>query len=410
MRTFFESVRVALDMLRMYKLRAFLTMLGVIIGVMSVTMIIMVRNGFHHYMTNEISKLGARTLFIAFDPGRGRRGESLGSIEGLKNDDVQYLLDRVESLEIASAILQVPSQTVTFGDRELDDPRIFATDEKQAKLSQVTILEGRMLTKSDQDSLANVAVIGEDVRDRLFRGESVLGQWITFDGISLEVIGVMKKIEILGQDTGRDIWVPISTAQLKWVGGDSISFITALPKDGVEVEQAMDDVWQALMAKSNNKPIYRVDSREAILNILGGLVNAVGLILIGIASLSLLVGGIGIMNIMLVSVTERMREIGLRKAVGAKPAVIAWQFLVESAFLSLVGGLIGMGIAYGFGMTLTAITKSLEWPTSEGLLTPFPVGAAIAAALFSALIGVIFGLYPAGRAARLSPIEALRSE
>ena len=134
------------------------------------------------------------------------------------------------------------------------------------------------------------------------------------------------------------------------------------------------------------------------------------MILIGIASLSLLVGGIGIMNIMLVSVTERMREIGLRKAVGAKPAVIAWQFLVESAFLSLVGGLIGMGIAYGFGMTLTAITKSLEWPTSEGLLTPFPVGAAIAAALFSALIGVIFVLYPAGRAARLSPIEALRSE
>jgi putative ABC transport system permease protein len=172
----------------------------------------------------------------------------------------------------------------------------------------------------------------------------------------------------------------------------------------------MDDVWQALMLKSNNRAVYRVDSRESIINVLGQVVNAIGKVLAAIAALSLLVGGIGIMNIMLVSVTERTREIGLRKAVGARRMVILSQFLVESAMLSLVGGLIGMGVAYGFGTLITVVTKATGFPNSDGLLTPFPVTAAVMASAFSALIGVVFGLYPAARAAQLSPIEALRTE
>jgi putative ABC transport system permease protein len=410
MSTFVESVRVALDMLRLYKLRAFLTMLGVIIGVMSVTMIVMVKNGFTHYMTAEIEKLGARTLVIMYDPGRAMRGQSVGSIGGLTNDDVDYLRDQATTIEIFSPILQLPAQKIVYGDKDVDNPRVMATDDRQIELSKITMKSGRVLSRSDIDTMANVCLIGEEIEERLFPGDSAIGKMVTFKGITLEVVGVMAKIELLGQSSGKDVWVPISTAQSKWVGGDQVSFIAALPRQDVEVEAAMDDVWQALMIKSNNRPIYRVDSRESIINIFGSILGAAGVVLAAIAALSLLVGGIGIMNIMLVSVTERTREIGLRKAVGARRPVILSQFLVESAMLSLVGGLIGMGIAYGFGSLITVLTKLAKWPNSEGLLTPFPVMAAVMASGFSALIGVVFGLYPAARAAQLSPIEALRTE
>jgi putative ABC transport system permease protein len=397
-------------MLRLYKLRAFLTMLGVIIGVMSVTMIVMVKNGFTHYMTAEIEKLGARTLVIMYDPGRAMRGQSVGGIGGLTNEDVEYLRQRTPSIDIYSPILQVPADKIVYGDRDIDGPRVMATDHRQIELSKVEMLRGRTMSQTDLDTKANVCMIGEEIEERLFPNDTAVGKMVTFKGITLEVIGVMKKIEMLGQSSGKDVWVPISTAQSKWVGGDEVSFIAALPSPDVEVEAAMQEVWEVLMLKSNNRPIYRVDSRESIINVFGAILGAAGVVLAAIAALSLLVGGIGIMNIMLVSVTERTREIGLRKAVGAKRMTVLTQFLIESAMLSLVGGLIGMGIAYGFGTLITMMTKAMAWPNSEGLLTPFPLYAALAASGFSALIGVVFGLYPAARAAQLSPIEALRTE
>lgn len=405
----FESFRVALDMLRLHKLRAFLTMLGVIIGVMSVSLIVEVSGGFRHFLTDEIKKLGSDTIIVFFDPGRNER-QSLGSIENLTNDDIDYIANRADKIDIVSGILQVPGKPIRNGDKEVKDPRVFATDQNQAELSRVGITAGRHMIKEDVDSLSNVCVIGNEVAERLFKGQDPLGRTVTFSGLTLEVVGVMERIDIMGSSNGKDVWLPISTAQKKWLGGDAVSYITCRPKEGVSVQDGMDNVWQILMQKSNNKPLYRVDSRESIIAVFGVIVGVAGTVLSGVAALSLLVGGIGIMNIMLVSVTERTKEIGLRKAVGARRGAILTQFLVESVFLSLVGGLIGMALAFLIGQAVTFLTVQMKVPTKSGLLMPFDPWVALISVFFSLLIGVVFGMYPAIRASALSPIDALRSE
>ncbi len=405
-----QSFKVAVDMLKLHKLRSLLTMLGVIIGVFSVTIIIMISKGFQHYMTFEFKKLGADTIIVFYDPGRMGRGRTVGGIEGLKNDDVKYLLDHVTALDIASPITQVPTQKVFRGDQELTNPRIFASDENFHLMNRLNLIQGRNLNATDVRERANVCVIGEDVRDKLFPDKQPLGKLVSFKGITLEVIGVYERLDMMGETNGRDILLPISTAQDKWLGGETIMMITTRPKPGFTVNETMDRVWEALMVKSNNRRIYRVDSRQSIMEVFGGVIGAAGVLLAAIAALSLLVGGIGIMNIMLVSVTERTREIGLRKAVGARNGSVLGQFLIESGTLSLIGGLIGMALAWGMGSTVTLITAARDWPSKGGLPTPFPLESAIGAAVFSALIGMVFGLYPAVSAAKLNPIEALRKE
>lgn len=405
-----QSVLVALDMLRLHKLRAFLTMFGVIIGVMAVTMTVMISNGFQSYMTSQFSKIGAKTITVMFDPGFRQRGETVGKLEGLKNDDIQFLRDRCSSLDIITPSVVVNASKATFNDKQLDGPRVYGGDVESFRLNGTELDSGRFYTTDEVTNRGNVCIIGTDVKDQLFGKGAAEGKLITLAGISVEVIGVAKKQTVFGQSNGKDIYIPYTSAQSKWIGGEKLAYIQVTPKDGVKAETAMDDVWKALMLKSGNKKVYRVDSAESILGVFNGLIASAGLLLSAIAALSLLVGGIGIMNIMLVSVTERTREIGLRKALGAKRSLVLMQFIVESATLSLVGGLIGMGIAYGFGSAVTIMTQVMKWPNEQGLATPFPVSAAIGAMGFSAFIGVVFGFYTALSASRLDPIVALRRE
>jgi putative ABC transport system permease protein len=182
------------------------------------------------------------------------------------------------------------------------------------------------------------------------------------------------------------------------------------PKPGIRVDTAMQEVWELMMLRSQNRPVYRVDSRESVLNILGNIIRVAGIVLGGVAALSLLVGGIGVMNIMLVSVTERTREIGLRKAVGARRFHILVQFLVEAGVLCLAGGLIGMGLGWVLGHLVSWATRAADLLGGTGLVVAFPLWAALLAVAFSALVGMVFGIYPAYSAARLHPIEALRFE
>jgi putative ABC transport system permease protein len=406
---FGESLRIALSMLRQNKLRSFLTMLGVIIGVMSVTIIVMVSNGFQFFMTSQFQKVGADTIIVMYDPFRQMRGESLGGIEGLKSEDVDYLMNNVSSIQVASPILE-SRMKASYLDKELGDAKINGTDEKYAEMNSIEMASGRFLTKDDVKRRANVCIIGEEVQSKLFGKTEPVGKYITFAGITLEVIGVVKRLDLLGNSNSKDVVVPLTTVQDKWLGGDKITYITAKPKTGAKSNEVMDAIWVALMHKSGNKPIYRVDSNESFLGFFNSVFGVAGVVLSAIAALSLLVGGIGIMNIMLVSVTERTKEIGLRKAVGAKRSSILIQFLIEAAVLSLVGGLIGMGFAWLLGNLVTLATSTMNWPSKGGLATPFPIVAGIASGLFSAFIGMVFGLYPAISASQLDPIVALRRE
>ncbi len=404
-----QSFLVALEMLRLHKLRAFLTMLGVIIGVMSVTIIVMVSNGFQAYMSGQFSSFGADTIYIFFDPGRRMR-DSLGSVEGLTMDDVAYLRERVTSLEIVSPLAQGGNEKVSHGELTVDNASTRGVDDSYFVLNSFKLLEGRNVNAQDMDELANVCVVGEEIRDRLFPDKQAIGKWISMRGVTLEIIGVLKKSDAFGDSNVRHIYMPLSTFHKKYIGGDKLMMISMKPKEGVKVTDAMNRVWEAMMVRSNNKRLYRVDSNETILATINGVLNSAGILLAAIAALSLLVGGIGIMNIMLVSVTERTKEIGLRKAVGAPGRSVLMQFLVESGTLSLIGGLIGMTIAWTLGLLVTAITASMKWPDEAGLATPFPIPAAMMAAAFSGLIGMVFGLYPAVSAAKLDPIVALRRE
>ncbi|MEW5883307.1 MAG: ABC transporter permease [Armatimonadota bacterium] len=404
---FGQSVGIAFAMLRLHKLRAFLTMLGVIIGVMSVTLIVMISSGFRLYINEEFSKFGADTLFLMYDPGGRMRGQSLGGIEGLTLDDIQYVLDRCETIGVASAAHQMEGQVARAGAREARSVSVMAGDESFQELNRYEVISGRPLTEADHKGRANVCIISEDLRDRLFPNQDPIGGRVTLARISFEVVGVMKNMEFLGQSMGRAMVVPLTTALDKWIGGDNIMMITMRPKPGYTVDQAMDDVWRVMMNRTDNRPVYRVDSRQSFLELFQAVVGAAGILLAAIAALSLLVGGIGIMNIMLVSVTERTREIGLRMAVGAQRPAILIQFLVEAGVLSLVGGVIGMlsAMALGYGgALLLKVAADLTIPVA------FPWMAGIGALVFSAAVGMVFGLFPAWSAARLDPIVALRSE
>ena len=401
--------RVALKALGRNKMRTALTMLGMIIGVAAVITMVALGTGAQQQIEEQIQSAGTNLIMVrAGNWSRGGVSHGMGSSPRLKAKDVEAIREQVPGAQYLSASVSTRDQVVVAGQNW--QTRIEGSDVEFPFIRFWTLEHGTFFTTTDVNSAAKVAVLGSVVRDNLFgEGVDAVGATIRIRNQSFKVIGVMaaKGSGSFGEDQDDSIFAPYTTVQRKLRGrdGTNISGITISARSADEVQQVSEEVAAVLRVEHKLIPgeddDFMVRTQDDITSMRTGMTQTMTLFTLAIAVVSLIVGGIGIMNIMLVSVTERTREIGLRMAVGAKGQDVLWQFLVEAIALSLVGGLIGVGLGFAVSQGLT---EFLQWPTNV------PPDAIVVSVGFAALIGIVFGFYPAWKGAQLDPIESLRFE
>jgi putative ABC transport system permease protein len=400
-----ETVGVALQSIREHKLRAALTMLGIIIGVGAVIAVVALGTGAQKAVEDRIASLGANVLSVY--PGQSFFG-------GRASDQrVSLTVDDADALKRDATLISnvapelTRSMTVAHGTANLN-VSIVGTTPNFLKVRNFTVEYGRMFSAGDDGARQRFAVVGNSIPDMLnVNPAALLSQTITIGGQAFEVIGVLAKkgaaMSFMNPD--EQILVPLSTARYRLMGTDRLRQIGLQVKDGVPLEQGMVDIERILRREHKIRPggdnDFQIRNQQEILATQQQATEVFKYLLASIAAVSLIVGGIGIMNIMLVSVTERTREIGVRRALGATKNNIMSQFLIEAVVLCLLGG--GFGVILGASSAI-ALSNFLGWNT---LINPSAVGIAFA---FSALVGLFFGLWPARRAANLNTIDALRYE
>jgi putative ABC transport system permease protein len=403
------NVAIALTALRTNLMRSILTTLGVMIGVFSVILAVAVGNGAQVSVSQQIATLGSNMAIVVPQPDSGSGPPRPSDRGRLTERDGQAILREVSGVSTVAPQIRNSVQIVAPG-RSATTQATGATP-AYGVVSNITASEGRFLTQSDIGSAARVAVIGETVANKLFPETSPVGETVRVNRVPFTVIGLLEsKGSNLGNDNDDQIVVPITTLRQRLLttasqGPDDVTLIfvgfedeDSLLAGQKEIQRLLRDRYRVAKGKINP---FTVRTTTEIAETTGEVTQIFQAVLVAIASISLLVGGIGIMNIMLVSVTERTREIGLRMALGAKRSDIRNQFLVEAAVLCVIGGAIGLSLAI---LAASIFERVAEFPAPIGLDT------AIMAVAFSAIIGLVFGGYPAIRASRLSPIEALRSE
>ena len=404
-----ETLRIAWRGIISNKLRSLLTMLGVIIGVAAVIVMMSVSAGTEAQIANQINSLGANLLFVT--PNFSSGGMGAGRNITLNMADAEAIAEEVEGV-VGFSVEQATSQTVKFGNVSLENISLVGTTPDFLSVREMSMADGRWFNQQEMDRAAKVVVLGSTIAAELFGDADPIGQKITIDTVKLTVVGVLaEKGTVSGTDFDGRIYTPItivtqkfSNSQFARMMGDTVRTIYVQ----VESQEVMEEVIlqiELLLAKRHDvtldAPDFAVATQADIINTMESTTASFRSLLGWVAGVSLLVGGIGIMNIMLVSVTERTREIGIRQAVGATPGDIRWQFLTESLILSLVGGLLGVGAglagSYLFGSTS-------DMPT---VILPASV---ILAFMSAAVVGVFFGVVPANKAAGLDPIQALRHD
>lgn len=404
-----ESFLSALDSLLANKLRSALTMLGVIIGVAAVIALLSLGNGFSAYITNEIQAIGTNLIVVIPNT------EVTDGALTLTADDAAALADPALAPAIARVSATVQgNQLVSYGNLE-DNTTVQGVSADHFLINNLEMDEGNSITENDLLGRTRVAVLGNGIAQTLFGDNNVypIGENVKINGASYEVIGVVaERGGPPGVSGNDDVFIPLTTAQSRLYplrtpdGKRAVSTISVQAVNEESVDAAIDQVTEILRGRHNiaysADDDFRIFSQSDLLATFGSITGALTLFLGAIAGISLLVGGIGIMNIMLVSVTERTREIGIRKAVGALRRDILSQFLIESLFLSLLGGSVGIGLGIGISYLVVNFVEDV---------TPvIDVGTILLATGFSAGVGLVFGIYPAWRAAGLQPIEALRYE
>ena len=403
-----EIIRVALGALRANKLRSLLTMLGIVIGVAAVIAVVALGTGAQTAVKDRISSLGTTLLTVI--PGQQRgMGVTFDQSMKLTMDDAKALDDQSRAPSLTAVQPEMNSRLQVQYQSLNTNTSIVGTTANYLEVRKYELAAGRMFTRAEDEGRQRVAVLGPTVLEALGINspEAIIGEPVRIRGIQFTVVGVLKS---KGQATpfgnpDDQVLVPITTGRFRLFGSDRLRSVSVLAASEDKIPDAMADIQRVLRREhrlTQSKPDdFMIRSQADFLNTLGETTQVFTYLLSGIAAVSLLVGGIGIMNIMLVSVTERTREIGIRKALGATKANILLQFLIEAVVLCLLGGLIGALVGSGGA---TAMSAFFQWNT---IISPLAI---VAAFVFSAVVGVLFGVWPARRAASLDPIVALRYE
>ena len=404
---FGETIRVALGALRANKLRSLLTMLGIVIGVAAVIAVVALGNGAQKAVNDRIAALG--TTLLTVNPGQVQQGgvRTGGGGARLTIDDAKALVDR--GTKIAAVQPEMQGQLQVSYLNKNTNTSIVGVTANYPEVRKFEMQTGRFFTNTEDLSRQRVAVLGPAVVDNLGlqTPEAIVGEAIRVRGIQFTVVGVFKS---KGQTNGFNnpddqILIPITTARFRVLGNNRVRSISILAPTEDDIPETMADIEKILRREHKLRPgkddDFQIRNQADFLNTLGETTQVFSLLLAGIAAVSLLVGGIGIMNIMLVSVTERTREIGIRKALGATKLNILFQFLIEAVVLCLLGGMLGIMVGAGGAVLFHRLAG---WNTDVG------ISSVVIAFFFSAFVGVVFGVYPARRAAGLDPIVALRYE
>ncbi len=402
MEELFEIFRVSLSALRANKMRALLTMLGVIIGVASVILLVSIGSGLQNYITLQLEDLGAKNLMLMPGHMDVDGGGQAGGVMGAGMAVSKFDMDQVKALEKSDYVQYVMGYTENNGTMKYGNKtritQVAGVSSDYPEVRNQKVQSGRFFSKSEENSSKKVALLGKTVADKLFGDEDPVGKKMNIGEGRFKVLGVLEaKGAMAGVDMDDQVFIPATTA-LKQFDMEHFIAIWVNIKDPDKVEEAKKDV-EKIMLKFLEDDEFSVLDTKSLLNTIAAILGALTVALGGIAAISLVVGGIGIANIMLVSVTERTREIGLRKAVGATPKIIMLQFLIEATVLSVGGGIIGILIGSGGSLLLSKFLPSS--------VTFWSVTIAF---IVSALVGIVFGLAPALRAARLTPVDALRYE
>ncbi|WP_232490011.1 ABC transporter permease [Neobacillus cucumis] len=385
----YQSIKMALRSIKSNKLRSILTMLGIIIGVSSVIILVSIAQGSAKNVTSSINQLGTNLLTI----------NTFGTDLSLTEDKI----DQLTKLNGVKATSPVVSGRVNVKkDRINSQVSLTATNATYSSVRDAKVTQGRFINDLDIEYRQKIAVLGSETASTFFGVDNPIGQYIQVDGTSFKVVGVLaSKGSSLGQSGDNVIIVPLSTGQ-RLVKSTSINQVYVQGKSQDQMDFVMNEVERKMASLYPNKSdSYSVTNQQDVMDTLSSVSNTMTMMLGGIASISLLVGGIGIMNIMLVSVSERTKEIGIRKAIGAKRRDVLLQFLIEAVVLSSMGGIIGILAGIGLGKIIASLMN---------LTIAYSTSVIVLSFLFSLLVGVVFGVFPANKASKLSPIQALRYE